>query len=258
MAGWHRVRRVRSAPMAALHEGPFPASVEHLVLDRDGVAVPVTHARPDGMPVAGIVLHPDIMGNRELFDDMARRLASHGFAVACVEPFARVPQDERAATEAMGRMGWIARLDDSEQLGDLEAAANFLMVRDDVSTVGLLGFCMGGCCVFKSAHSEWFDRAVAFYGMPVLPSAWQGPGVAEPLATVGAACPTLAIFGSADTFTPPDDIAALRTAWQARADCEIVVIDGAEHGFVHAPERPAHRPDDAERLWARAVEWLRP
>jgi carboxymethylenebutenolidase len=242
--------------MAELREGPQPTIVEHLVLERAGVGVPVTHARPEGVPVAGLVLHPDIMGNRDLFDDMARRLASHGFAVACVEPFARVAQAERDATEAMGRMEWIARLDDATQLGDLEAAASHLVVHDDVTTVGLLGFCMGGCYVFKSAHSDWFDRAVAFYGMPVLPSAWRGPAVAEPLATVADACPTLAIFGSADTFTPPADIDALRDAWADRSDCEIVVIEGAEHGFVHAPERPAHRPDDAAQLWERALAWL--
>ncbi len=244
--------------MGVLVEGPESATLEHVVLDRDGVAVPVTHARPDGMPVAGIVLHPDIMGNRDLFDDMALRLATHGFAVACVEPFARVAAAERDAAEPMARMGWIPALDDANQLGDLEAAANYLMVHDDVSSVGLLGFCMGGCYVFKSAHSEWFDRAVAFYGMVVLPEGWRGPAVAEPLATLADACPTLAIFGSADTYTPAADIEALRRAWQHRSDCEIVVIDGAEHGFVHAPERPAHRPDDAARLWQRTLEWLRP
>jgi carboxymethylenebutenolidase len=226
------------------------------MLVRDGVEVPVTHARPEGMPTAGIVLHPDIMGNRDLFDDMARRLASHGFAVACVEPFARVPADVRSSAEVADRMGWVRQLDDAEQLGDLEAAANLLVVDDDVRSVGLLGFCMGGCYVFKSAHSEWFERAVAFYGMVTLPEGWRGPGVAEPLVTVAEACPTLAIFGSADTYTPAADIDALRATWASRSDCEITVVEGAEHGFVHAPERPAHRPDDAARLWARTLEWL--
>ena len=58
-------------------------------------------------------------------------------------------------------------------------------------------------------------------------------------------CPTLAIFGSIDPWTPAADIDALRTAWQGRADCEIVVIEGADHGFVHDPERDVHRADDA-------------
>ena len=70
-------------------------------------------------------------------------------------------------------------------------------------------------------------------------------------------CPTLAIFGSNDPYTPPEDIAALREAWKDRDDCEIIVIEGAEHGFVHDPDRPIHRADDAAALWPRAIAWLR-
>jgi carboxymethylenebutenolidase len=70
-------------------------------------------------------------------------------------------------------------------------------------------------------------------------------------------CPSLAIFGGGDPWTPPDDIDALRAAWHDRDDCEIVVYPEADHGFVHAPERPAHRPDDAADAWARTLSFLR-
>ena len=69
-------------------------------------------------------------------------------------------------------------------------------------------------------------------------------------------CPTLAIFGSVDPWTPAADIDALRTAWSGRPDCEIVVIDGADHGFVHDPDRPVHRADDAAACWDRAIAWM--
>ena len=32
--------------------------------------------------------------------------------------------------------------------------------------------------------------------------------------------------------------------------------EGAEHGFVHDPSRPAHRPDDAADAWQRAIAFL--
>jgi dienelactone hydrolase len=35
-------------------------------------------------------------------------------------------------------------------------------------------------------------------------------------------------------------------------------VEGAEHGFVHDAERPAHRADDAARAWERALEWVNP
>ena len=32
--------------------------------------------------------------------------------------------------------------------------------------------------------------------------------------------------------------------------------EGAEHGFVHDPTRPAHRADDAADAWDRVLTWL--
>ncbi len=246
--------------MAALREGSETVIVEHRVLGRDDCEIPLVHCRPEGMPKAGIVIHPDIYGNRDLFDDMASRLASHGFAVACVEPFARIDSAARVAAgdDIATRRGWVKDLDDRDQLGDLEAAANLLVVEDDVARVGVLGFCMGGMYALKAAAMERFDAAVAFYGMIRVPEAWNGPGQSEPLTAAASGCATLAIFGSADPWTPPSDIGALRDTWSAngRTNCEIVVIEGAEHGFVHAPDRPAHRPVDAAVLWNRALAWL--
>jgi carboxymethylenebutenolidase len=193
---------------------------------------------------------------RPLFDDMARRLASHGFAVAMIEPFARKTESERAGSDVATRMSWLAGLDDEDVLGDLSAAADLLVVDDGVTSVGVLGFCMGGMYALKAAATDRFDRAVAFYGMIRLPEAWHGPGQGAPLDTAADACPTLAIFGSVDAMTPAADIDALRAAWSGRDDCEIVVVEGADHAFVHDPDRPVHRPDDAAALWTRAIAWL--
>jgi carboxymethylenebutenolidase len=130
------------------------------------------------------------------------------------------------------------------------------VIEDGVTSVGVLGFCMGGFYALKAAATERFDRCVSFYGMIRPPEAWQGPGQASPLDTAADVCPTLAIFGSADPFTQPADIDALRAAWTGRDDCEIIVVEGAEHGFVHDPDRPAHRAEDAATLWPRALDWL--
>jgi carboxymethylenebutenolidase len=243
--------------MAELAVGPHATEVERVTLRGvDGVAVEAIHARPEGVPVSGIALHPDIMGIRPLFDDLCRRLASNGFAVCCPEQFTRAPADVRASDDPAVRMAYVAQLDDEKQLGDLEAAADYVVVHDDVAQVAVMGFCMGGMYALKAAATERFDRAVAFYGMIRVPDDWRGGALAEPLERAVDACPTLAIFGSADSFTPLEDIEALRAAWAGRSDCEIVVYEEAEHGFVHAPERPAHRADDAADAWRRVLRFL--
>lgn len=242
--------------MGALKQGPvYDVTVEPRTYFVDGIEVSAIHARPDGMPRAGVVLHPDVGGLRPLFEDMARRLATHGLAVMCFEPFAALPEPARASVES--RLAHVKDLDDAQQLEIMSAAADVLIVDDDVARACVLGFCMGGHYVFKAAASDRFDAAVAFYGMVRTPEAWRGPGHRiEPLDVARDVCPTLAFFGSADTWTPADDIAALRDAWSDRNDCEIVVVEGGEHGFVHDPERPVHRPDDAAMAWDKAIARL--
>jgi len=241
-----------------LAEGERDATTERLTLDGyGGVAVETIHATPEGEPVAALVLHPDIMGVRPLFDDLCRRLATHGLAVGAPEPFARLSDEERATLDAAGRLERVKDLDDDAQLGDLQLAAEYLRETHDVETVAVLGFCMGGMYTLKAAATGTFERAVPFYGMIRVPEVWRGPGQREPLESAGDACPTLAFFGDADPWTPAADIDALREVWAGNPVHEIVVYAGADHGFVHDPERPAHRADDAADAWTRTLSFLR-
>ena len=167
------------------------------------------------MPIAGVVLHPDIGGLRPLFEQMADRLASHGFAVVCFDPFAALPSAELSSIDA--RMGAVKDLDDTMQLEIFSAAADLMVVDDDVTRISMLGFCMGGYYTFKAASTERFDAAVAFYGMLRTPDGWRGPGHRiEPLDTAAEMVPTLAFFGTNDPFTPAADIDALQSAWAGR------------------------------------------
>jgi carboxymethylenebutenolidase len=36
----------------------------------------------------------------------------------------------------------------------------------------------------------------------------------------------------------------------------VLRYEGAEHGFVHDPGRPTHRPDDAADAWDKALAFL--
>ena len=193
----------------------------------------------------GLVLIPDLMGLRPLFDDHVARLATEqGWTVCAPQVFAG-----REHLEAEERMAAVRELVDDELLADVLAAAD----ATECETVVLTGFCMGGMYTIKAAATGRFHRAAAFYGMIRIPDDWQGPGQGEPLEHLAAGdpCPLLAIIGTEDPFTPPDDVTALEAAGAV-----VVSYEGADHGFVHDPVRPAHRPDDAADAWARVIEFL--
>jgi carboxymethylenebutenolidase len=200
---------------------------------------------PSGAPVQGLVVCPDVMGMRPLFDDLAARLAEeYDLVVVVVEPFPGL--EDQPLDWRMGNAGEVG---DERRLGDLVAAADATGMAD----VGIIGFCMGGMYAMKAAGTGRFTRAVAFYGMVRVLDAWKSEGNVEPLDAVTAdgACPVLLIAGSEDRYTPADELQALRDAGGT-----VIVYEGADHGFVHDPSRPAHRAEDAADAWRRAFAFL--
>ncbi|MGH9281483.1 MAG: dienelactone hydrolase family protein [Acidimicrobiales bacterium] len=203
---------------------------------------PAEVARPEGPPARGLVVAPDIMGLRPLFDDLCARLAAdHGWAVCAPEPFPGreyLPREERAVGSNL----------DDRTVGDLVAAADLL----GVEPVAVMGFCQGGMWAFKAAANGRFDKAVAFYGLVRVPD--PVPGHAQPLEHLSrpGAAPVLAIAGGRDTFVPVEDLEQLR----ALPNVEVVLYPDAEHGFVHDPDRPAHLPEEAADAWRRVVAFL--
>ena len=209
---------------------------------------PAELAEPSGAGTRGLVIAPDIMGLRPLFDAMAAKLAKEQrWPVIAVEPF---PGQESLTLEE--RMAAAAGLDDARQVGDLVDAADMLV---GVDAVGLIGFCMGGMYAIKAAATGRFDRVAPFYGMIRVPPSWEGAGQGQPLdvlaASPGSAARVHAIIGTADPYTPADDVDALEAA-----GATVVRYDGAEHGFVHDATRPSHRAADAADAWTRVIRWI--
>jgi len=212
---------------------------------------PAELALADGNAGRGVVLAADIGGLRPLFDDLSARLANdYGWSVCAVEPF---PGREQMTLEE--RFAAMAGLDDQRQIGDLLEAADLLAERGSAGRVAVLGFCMGGMYALKAVGTGRFDKAVSFYGMIRVPPNWRGEGQGDPLDSVAkeGAAPVLAIIGGRDPYTPADEVDAL----DALPTATVVRYADAEHAFVHDPDRPAHRPDDAADAWHRVAEFLR-
>ncbi len=193
----------------------------------------------------GLVVVPDIFGLRPLSESIGAKLADEWSCRVCVVEL--YPGLEHLDLE--GRFEAAGEMEDERVLGDMTAAAD--LVGGD--RVGAIGFCMGGMYALKAASTRRFDRIVPFYGMIKVPPTWRSTSQGEPLEHVarGDASTVMAVVGELDAYTPPDAVADLRAA-----GVEVVSYEGAEHGFVHDPDRPAHRADDAADAWRRASEWL--
>jgi carboxymethylenebutenolidase len=203
-------------------------------------------ARPEGtQPSRGLVVIPDIGSIRPLFDDLCARLsAEQGWTVCAFDvwPAAREQNLE-------WRLEHVGDLVDRDVMDDAIAAAD----ATDAEEVSVVGFCMGGMYTLKAAGTGRFWRAAAFYGMIRVPERWRSATQGEPLDALASPdrCPTMAIVGTEDPWTPPGDVNALEVA-----GVDVVRYTGADHGFVHDPSRPTHRADDAADAWSRVLTFL--
>jgi len=193
----------------------------------------------------GVVVIPDIGGLRPLFTDLCDALAAdHEWSVAAIEPW---PGREQLSLDE--RLASVGTLDDRRMMDDVSEAGDSL----DVEPVAVVGFCMGAMFALKAAAAGRVDRVVSFYGMVRLPDHWSTATVAEPLDVLGGAgvAPVLALVGTADPWVPASDADALEAT-----GAEVIRYPGADHGFVHDPTRPTHRPDDAADAWRRVAAFL--
>ena len=209
-----------------------------------GTPAEIVHPQT-GRPKAGIVLIPDIMGLRPLFEEHCARISKEWKVSVCAPEL--FPGGDKWGLDQ--RMKKAKTLNDEDKIADILAAAQ----RTGCDTVHLVGFCMGGMYALKAAVEDRFTKAVSFYGMIRVPKQWKSKGQGEPLDLLAdrAAMHVMHICGDNDQFVPVEDIEELK-----KLGATTVVYKGAEHGFVHDPDRPAHREKDAKDAWARAKKFL--
>src|SRR5690349_38863 len=84
----------------------------------------------------GLVLAPDMVGMRPLFDQLVDQIAAEmGWAVVCPDPFPGHPE-----WDVWQRFDGMGEIDAQAQRDDILAAADLT----GCDRVGLLGFCLGG------------------------------------------------------------------------------------------------------------------
>lgn len=186
-----------------------------------------------------------------LTDDMAEvtdRLAQAGFVALAPDLYGgRTTHD----AEEAGAM--LSSLPVDESARDLAGAVDFLLAHEAVtsSTVGAIGFCMGGGFVLLLAaqQGDRISAAVPFYGVgPAVPSTYGGLTAA-----------VQGHYGEQDAMYPADD--ARRQAEQIRtesgAEVEFFFYE-AGHAFANDRDRMGtYDAEDASLAWDRAVAFLR-
>jgi carboxymethylenebutenolidase len=213
-------------------------------------------ARPaDDAPHPGVIVWMEIFGVNSHIRDVTERVAREGYIALAPDFFHRtLPGLEVGYDDAGMEVGMkgLGALDADEMIADARAAlAHLRAVPGCTGKVGAMGFCIGGHMTYLTACETDVAAAASFYGGGI--AAPQGPG--GKASTVGRTPKLtgklLCLFGGQDAMIPDDQV---KTIEKALADAgkrhEVVVYDGADHGF-HCDQRDSYHEASARDAWER-------
>lgn len=214
-----------------------------------------------GGPHPGVVVLQEAYGVNSYVKSVCDRLADAGYTAVAPELFHRegthidVPYADHPAALAQ-----LKKLSNATILEDCGAAIAELRARPEVDPrrIAVLGFCMGGFAALLAGLSTGVPAIVAFYpGLLVRPrEGFSIEPIVEKLSSMRAA--TQIHFGSEDTGITAEDRAQVKQALAA-SPCvhQVIVHDGAKHGFHSHDREQTYHPQAAEEAWHETLGWLK-
>ncbi len=193
----------------------------------------------------GLVVIQEWWGLTSHVADLTRRFAAEGFVALAPDLYGGATTHDGA--EAMRLM---QELPVDRAARDLAGAVDHLLGRPEVtsSTVGVVGFCMGGAFVLTLAaqQGERIGAAVPFYGLPDV----------EGTDYSGLRAAVQGHYATRDRITREAvEATAAKIREQSGVEADVRFYE-ADHAFVN-DERPSYDEASAHAAWAAAVAFLK-
>ena len=190
----------------------------------------------------GVIVIQEWWGLVDHIKDIVDRLGAAGFVALAPDLYDGQTTD---SPDDAGRLMMALEIESAEQ--KLRGAIDYLLGRDDVSgtTVGTVGFCMGGqLSLYAACANSKVGACVDFYGIH--------PNVKPDLGSLQA--PVLGFFAENDAFVTPDVARRLETDLVAAGkQVELAVFDGADHGFFNDTRHQVYHAAYARQCWERMM-----
>lgn len=225
-------------------------------LDLDIVATPLTVHQPSGPARGGVIVLQEAFGVNEHIDDVCRRIADAGWLAVSPHLYHRSGDPSFGYDIDFSVIGeHMGALNAAGISADLAVARQFMIDAGvEPSSIGIVGFCMGGTIAMATACTADVAAAVTFYGGGVASGRFGYESLIDLAPSLQA--PWLGLYGDLDTGIPVDDVETLRHA-AALVDVptEIVRYRDAGHGF-NCDRRASYHAESATDAWQRMLAWF--
>ncbi len=204
----------------------------------DGHRLAAYVARPDGKPMAGLVVLQEIFGVTSHIQSVTDGFAAEGYLAIAPAMFDRVsPGMALAYTDFETARATMAKLDRAQCVLDMKAAADYAR---SAGKVGIVGFCWGGAMADLAACHGLVDAGVSYYGRMTVE--WLD---------LQPQCPMLYHYGEKDSLIPAETIEKI----QRKRNGHVRVWGGAGHGF-NCTDRPDYHKASATRAMEVTLKFL--
>lgn len=218
---------------------------EHVMLTAaDGQKLDAYVARPEGAPLAGLVVVQEIFGVNAHIRSVADGYAKDGFLAVAPAMFDRIePGVELGYGDAdmQKARSFFPKLDVEKAVMDVAAAMDFA-AKATGKKVGIVGYCFGGSMAWLAATRLHPAAAVGYYG-----------GLIAKFVAEKPAAPVMLHFGKDDAHIPESDVEKVRAA---HPEVEVYSYEGAGHAF-NRDVSPAYSLDAARVARQRSLDFLK-
>ncbi|WOK37673.1 dienelactone hydrolase family protein [Sphingomonas sp. C3-2] len=205
-------------------------------------------------PRPGVMVIPNVLGQKEFDNERAERLAALGYVGFAVDLFGQGKRTTRESPDISEHMNaLLARHDLLRER--LLAAHDTLKALPEVepAQTAAIGFCFGGrCCLDLARAGADVRGVVSLHGIYKRPP-WPNAAISAKV---------LALHGWNDPLAPPDDVLALAAEMEgAGVDWQLHAYGHTGHSFtdssVHMHDRGMfHQPDADRRSWQSVENFL--
>jgi carboxymethylenebutenolidase len=218
--------------------------------------MPMASATAGDRANKAIIVIQEAFGLTSHITGLTDRLADAGYRAVAPALFHRESSEPIGYTDFDKVMPMIQSLD-AEQIGtDVDATIGFLNDEGfESSSIGMVGFCMGGSVTLFAATRPGIGAGVTFYGGGVATGRFGLPSLIELAPSLRV--PWLGLYGDLDQSIPVDEVEELRSAAERSGQItEIVRYPEAGHGF-NCNDRPDHfNADAAADGWAKMLDFF--
>ena len=200
-------------------------------------------AKPEGEPIAGLVVIQEIFGINPHIRSVADGYAKDGFLAVAPALFDRYERGVELGYEGENMQkarSFANRLDIDAALRDTAAALDYVRSQTG-KKCGVIGYCFGGTVAWLAATRLKVDAAVGYYGGRIAMFAAEQPKA-----------PVMLHFGNNDQHIPKEEV---DTVAKAHPEVEIYWYD-AGHGF-NCDMRASYDAPSAKLARERSLAFLK-